>query len=103
MKKLELVSLLKFAGPRVYLLDHLPRMDQLKSDDAPTRALTKFEATALNPLRTKKDLVIKDEGNSIQMMGAVRAQKNCLDCHNVHRGALLGAFSYVLKRVQRSR
>jgi hypothetical protein len=32
------------------------------------------------------------------MFGAVRAAKQCLKCHFVQRGELLGAFSYVLDR-----
>ena len=32
IERLELVSLLKFDEPRVYVLDHLPRMDQLSSE-----------------------------------------------------------------------
>ena len=30
------------------------------------------------------------------MAHALRAAKQCLDCHNVQRGELLGAFSYRL-------
>jgi hypothetical protein len=30
------------------------------------------------------------------MLGSLRAAKQCLDCHNVQRGELLGAFSYRL-------
>ncbi|MBA4106577.1 MAG: hypothetical protein C0485_12535 [Pirellula sp.] len=94
--RIELVSLLKFDGPRVYVLDHLPRMDQLSSNTAPTRELNEFEASALEKLRLQEDLVVQSEGAEYQMLGSLRAAKQCLDCHNVQRGELLGAFSYRL-------
>ena len=96
LQRLELVSLLKFDGPRVYVLDHLPRMDQLSSDTTPTRELNEFEASALEKLRSDEDLVVQNEGAEYQMLGSLRAAKQCLDCHNVQRGDLLGAFSYRL-------
>ena len=94
--RIELVSLLKFDEPRVYVLDHLPRMDQLSSDTAPTRELNEFEASALAKLRSDEDLVVQSAGAEYQMLGSLRAAKQCLDCHNVQRGELLGAFSYRL-------
>ena len=96
MSHLDLVSLLKFAEPRVYLSDHLPRMDELRN--AKTRALNEFEQQALPQLRNGEDIVVDQQLNTIHMMGAVRAAKQCLDCHSVRRGELLGAFSYLLDR-----
>ncbi len=95
--RLELVSLLKFAEPRVYVLDHLPQMDQLSSDNAPTRPLDSFELTALAKLRKDEDVVVKSEASEYRMLGSLRAAKQCLDCHGVQRGELLGAFSYSLR------
>lgn len=99
LERLELVSLLKFDRPRVYVLDHLPRMDQLSSDDVPTRALDAFEAEALAQLWTEKDVVIVGRDNRHRMLGSLRAAKQCVECHTAARGELLGAFSYVLNRV----
>lgn len=96
LTKLELVSLLKHSEPRVYVSAHLPRMDELA--DAPTRPLDAFEAQGLPQLRTARDTVVDDGPNTVRMLGAIRAGKTCLQCHNVARGELLGAFSYVLKR-----
>jgi hypothetical protein len=45
----------------------------------------------------QEDLVVHSEGAEYQMLGSLRAAKQCLDCHNVQRGELLGAFSYRLK------
>jgi hypothetical protein len=101
IERLELVSLLKFDEPRVYVLDHLPRMDELSSENAPTRALDAFEKGALGRLWTEEDVAIAGEGGRTRMMGSLRAGSQCLDCHSVPRGTLLGAFSYVLRRGER--
>ena len=82
---------------RRYVLDHLPRMDQLASEDVPTRPLDAFECESLKQLWTEADLVISDDGNQIRMLGSLRAANQCLECHSVQRGELLGAFSYVLR------
>jgi hypothetical protein len=94
--RLELVSLLKFDEPRVYVLDHLPRMDQLSSDNVPTRPLDEFESGSLEKLRTDEDLVITNAGPAYRMLGSLRAAKQCLNCHTAERGDLLGAFSYAM-------
>lgn len=96
LNRLELVSLLKYPEPRVYVLDHLPRMDQLSAKDAPTRSLDEFEAASLATLRTAEDLVIDQSQTPVRMLGSLRASNRCLDCHHVQRGELLGAFSYAL-------
>lgn len=96
--RMELVSLLRFDEPRVYVLDHLPRMDQLSSNNAPTRDLDDFEKPALERLRTDEDVVIEERDGATRMLGSLRAANQCLDCHSVQRGELLGAFTYVLHR-----
>ena len=94
--RMQLVSLLKHDKPGVYLSDNLPRMEQLA--DARTRPLDGFEEGALEKLRRGEDIVTTARTNRIHMLGAVRAAKRCLECHDVHRGELLGAFSYELTR-----
>ena len=98
LQRLELVSLLKFDTPRVYVLDHLPRMDQLSGDNVPTRALDEFETGALEKLWTQEDVVVHNDGNKYHMLGSLRAAQQCMNCHSVQRGELLGAFSYSLLR-----
>jgi len=94
--RLELVSLLKQKEPMVYVAKELPRMEELKK--AKTRALSDFEAGALATLRDGEDVVTDATTNHIRMVGALRATKQCLECHEVRRGDLLGAFSYDLLR-----
>jgi hypothetical protein len=94
--RLELVSLLKFDEPAVYVSENLPRMKDLAK--ATTRPLTDFERQALASLETGEDLVSVAATNDIYLLGAVRAVKQCTECHAAQRGELLGAFSYRLKR-----
>lgn len=96
--RLELVSLLKYETPRVYVSRHLPKMDELK--DAPTRPLNGFEKRGLPKLRHEQDLVVEEGLNRIRMLGSLRAGEDCMQCHLVERGELLGAFSYDLYRAE---
>jgi hypothetical protein len=95
-ERIELVSLLKHDPPGVYLSENLPRMQDLH--DAPVRALDDFEETALGELRQGHDLVTGTTPQHFRMLGAIRAGKQCLACHDVERGELLGAFSYHFTR-----
>jgi hypothetical protein len=94
---LELVSLLKHEQPRVYLSKNLPRMDELRR--AGTRPLDAFENTSLAALERGKDLQVRSTTDRIRILGSIRAATQCLKCHDVERGDLLGAFSYTLRRV----
>lgn len=94
--RLELVSLMKYDEPAVYVSEHLPRMKELQQ--AGTRPLNEFEVKGLEALRNG-DEVIHDAGtNEIHLFGALRAATKCLECHSGQRGDLLGAFSYRLFR-----
>lgn len=96
--KLELISLLRHPEPRVYVSSRLPRMEELKA--AQTRPLDSFEARTLPRLKAAHDIVHEEGANQVRMLGAVRASQSCLQCHNVTRGDLLGAFSYELRRTK---
>jgi len=99
VERLELVGLLKYDQPVVYISENLPRMDELR--DAPTRALDAFEQEALAALRRGEDLMVQDGSERIEpmrMFGSLRAAQQCVRCHDVERGDLLGAFSYQLIR-----
>jgi hypothetical protein len=97
LSRLELVSLLKFDTPRVYVSNqNLPQLDQ--SHEAPTRALNPFETTSLTLLEKGDDFVFNEHGPHVLAFGSLRAGAECLKCHEVQRGALLGAFSYQFHR-----
>jgi hypothetical protein len=100
LSKLELVSLLKSPTPRVYLSRNLPNMRELAN--ARTRELNEFEAVSLAKLQSGERLLIESDNTELRMMGSVRAASQCVDCHSVKRGALLGAFTYTLHRVPAS-
>ena len=91
-----MVSLLKHDEPVTYVSNHLPRMDELR--DAPTRPLSSFETNALACLRKGQDLQVESTADRIQVLGSIRAIRQCLACHEGQRGDLLGAFSYNLIR-----
>jgi hypothetical protein len=76
-------------------------MDQLA--DVPHRPLNEFEASALSQLATQKDVVFRDDSERVLMLGAVRAGKTCLECHEGTRGILLGAFSYEITPIEKPR
>lgn len=96
LTRLELVSILRHSPPRAYLADSLPAMDKL--DQFEHRALTEFEADCLPKLRTDADVVFEQHGRQLLMVGALRASKDCLACHQGNKGKLLGAFSYEFVR-----
>ena len=93
LRRLELVSLRRFGRPMVYATNQkLPQMEELEK--TPTREPTAFESAALDSLAKGEELVYIQNGRSVLALGALRARENCTKCHEVRRGALLGAFSY---------
>ncbi len=92
LKRVELVSLLTHDKPGVYVTNNLPRMDLLR--DVPVRPLDEFEQTSLPQLGLGEDVIALQTSNRLRVLGAIRAGKQCLSCHDAQRGALLGAFSY---------
>jgi hypothetical protein len=95
--RLQLVGLLRHDEPVAYESDHLPKLDELES--VPTRALDEFEVGALAKLNESERLVIETQPGHIRMLGSLRAQTQCLACHDVKENTMLGAFSYSLRPV----
>ncbi len=96
VNRIELVSLLAHDQPLVYESDQLPTM--VESENRRTRFLNDFEQRGLRKLVDGEDVFLEANANRIEMMGAIRAAKNCLQCHSVERGKLLGAFTYEIFR-----
>lgn len=91
----QLVGILSHEQPVVYLTDKLPSMEQVRQGKI--RALDFFEEAALPWLRDGEDLYIVSKGETLRMLGALRATKTCQKCHDAQIGDLLGAFSYTLR------
>ena len=89
VERLELVSLLLHDVPVVYVSDKLPAMYGARKQ--PTRHL--------DALREGRELYVEQAETEIRMLGAVRASKPCLACHEANEADLLGAFSYRLRAV----
>ena len=92
--RLELVSLLVHDEPCAYVSANLPQMDEVRN--VSTRSLDQFESQALARLRAGEDLVTESGPHAIRMLGPILASNDCLKCHGVERGTLLGCFSYTL-------
>jgi hypothetical protein len=95
--RLELVSLVGPDRPRVYVTDALPNLADA-GRGAEMRPLKAFEAKGLKTLRQGNDLATEASGDRIRMLGSLRAGKQCVECHEVKRGDLLGALSWELQR-----
>jgi hypothetical protein len=96
VRHIRLVGILSHERPVVYLTDKLPSMEQIRRGK--TRTLDYFEEAALSALREGEDLFIASKGESLRMLGALRATKTCRQCHDAEVGDLLGAFSYTFRR-----
>ena len=98
INRIELVSLLLNEQPRVYVAKpgELPTMENVV--DRETRKLSDFESRGLKSLADGRDTFVSATVNRIEMMGAIRAADNCLQCHDGKRGKILGAFSYEILR-----
>ena len=94
LTQLQLVSIDRFEQPKVYVLDHLPRMDQLTGDKVETRSLNEFETSALDQLKTGEQIVVMTGDNLVSMFGALRSRASCIQCHASKKGELIGAFTY---------
>ena len=97
--KIELIGVVIHEKPVAYLSANLPKMDELRK--ALTRPLDAFEMEALEKLRKGEDLFARGTADKARMVGAIRATKQCLECHGASRGDLLGAFSYGFRREER--
>jgi hypothetical protein len=96
LRRLDLISMLKHEEPVAYISDHLPQMKQLRA--APVRSLDEIEKKMLRAIQGGEDLQVAWAGDRIRMVGSIRAARQCVKCHDVNRGDLLGAFSYKFQR-----
>jgi len=94
IEHVHLVGILQHERPVVYLTDKMPSMEQVRLGK--TRPLDRFEEAALPSLVEGEDLFIARKDDTLRMLGAIRATKVCLQCHDANAGEMLGAFTYTL-------
>lgn len=96
--ELQLVGLVMHSEPVVFD-KHLMMNEEGKPLEK--RELDKFETESLVNLRAGAERVIawNAEENCLRVLGAIRAKENCMKCHDVKAGFLLGAFTYRIKEV----
>lgn len=107
VRQMELVSLLKHDPPVAYKDRGPIWMDQETSHiqkKRPTRSLNEIEVAALEALSEGKDRVLawNESEQRLQLLGAIRAKDQCLKCHEVQRGDLLGAFTYWIEEERKT-
>jgi hypothetical protein len=61
-----------------------------------TRPLTPFEERAIAELKAGEDVAVETDHTGRVVVGALRAQEDCLKCHGGKTGDVLGALSYRL-------
>lgn len=65
------------------------------------RELDDFEFAALRELDKGKNLYARSHKGVVRMLGAIRAKKSCIACHEDRKsGDLFGAFSYTLREAK---
>jgi hypothetical protein len=95
--EIQLISTREEAEPFVY--DTRGDATMRATRDAGHRPLKAPEANAIKQLKAGKDAVLVANGSRPMIVGAVRANESCLDCHQAKKGDLLGAFTYPLNPV----
>jgi hypothetical protein len=97
-RDMQLVGLLMHDTPVVYVNKDVGNHSDRKAKRPPTqtRSLDAFESDALTRLRDGSEVVARTNASKMRLLGAIRARQECLKCHDVQQGDLLGAFSYSL-------
>ncbi|MCM2371246.1 hypothetical protein [Aporhodopirellula aestuarii] len=98
LDSVQVVSLDRFESPVAYDEEELPTMDAIKNRLMPTRSLSPFELEAVKKLRNGDELVSDRNSEQLVLVGAIRANNACVDCHAAKPLDLLGAFTYHFSR-----
>ena len=101
---MELVSLLKHDPPVAYKDRGPVSMGGFPQKERRTRTLNEMEVASLEALTEGKDRVFSWNASEerLQLLGAIRAKDQCLKCHEVKRGDLLGAFTYWIEEERKT-
>jgi len=89
--------------PIVFQTGNTSMMQRDLIDSYKKRELTEFESQAVERLRNGKSVTYQaNPGKSgYTVIGALRAEESCAQCHDVPKGTLLGAFVFKLDRVDK--
>ena len=107
LQSIDLLALIEHDRPVVYVTEKLVASRghgaAKKTGAVPDKAnyareLDFLEHAALEKLTAGDDLYVRSKENTLRMVGALRANKQCLDCHAGKEGDLFGAFSYTLRK-----
>jgi hypothetical protein len=92
VRELELIGIAKHDQPVLFsFVAHGTAASQ--------RPLTPFEQKAVGALQRGGTIISHQSADEIEAVGAIRAQKECVQCHRPYReGDVLGALRYVLRR-----
>ena len=95
---LQLISLLEHDDPVAYVTEGITNKKLIQT--ANTRPLSEFEKSSLERLQAGEEMAFDAHASQPVVVGAVRARKQCLSCHDAKVGDLLGAFSYRLSKIE---
>jgi hypothetical protein len=95
MTKADLVSLLEHDKAGVYSAGEMrPQFRRPRIRD-----LDEFEKASLAELRQGEQVRMTEVAEGVRLLGAIRARKECLECHSGKKeGDLLGALTYTFER-----
>jgi Protein of unknown function (DUF3365) len=112
LRRIDLVAVVDHETPVVYVTPKTQPLeppnglhDQTPASKQKSRSSREpdyFELAALDRFRDGEELFVRTKADTLRMVGALRAAKQCLECHpTAKEGDLFGAFSYTLTRVAR--
>lgn len=103
-KSVDMIGLLTHKYPVAWTAS-TPHSSKDKDSAKPKkRELDHFEFAALKELESGRNLYARSHKGIVRMLGAIRAKKSCLACHEGKKeGDLFGAFSYTLREAKYER
>lgn len=101
-EKIQLIGLTEEYGDRYFDGAHPPKKEVM--DEAEWRATTAEEDEAIDELRTGAAFSRRISGRSergvdagsFRVLAPIMAESDCLKCHDVEEGEMIGAFAYTL-------
>lgn len=100
MSKMQLIGLSQ-GSPVAYIPSWL-NVQRSLLEKYETRDLTDFEMDSVERFALGESLTwqFRDNRSEVTLVGALRAEQSCVECHQVGEGELLGAFVYTLRKTE---